>query len=228
VSRDGKTLAAANFENDSLSIVDTTSRTPTREVHFFNPGESVAQGEFPYDVVILSDGNGAARTAYVTSQRDDQVMVVDVKTGKFSAIPVGDQPNRLVLSRDQNELYVVNGNSDTISVVDTATQQVKRTLELSRPGDRYKGLNADSAAVSHDGNTLYVTLGTENSVAVVNLSSGEVEGRIPTGWYPTSVSVSANGSTLFVSTYRSNSGPNPGNAGPNPEFLTQRLWRKRS
>jgi YVTN family beta-propeller protein len=224
VSRDGKTLAAANFENDSLSIVDIPSRTPIREVHFFNPGDTVAQGEYPYDVAILSDHDGAARTAYVTSLRDDQVMAVDVKTGKFSSIAVGSQPNRMVLSGDQSRLYVVNGNSDTISVVDTATNQVERTLELSRPGDRYKGLNANSATISPDGNTLYVTLATENSVAVVNLWSGELEGRIPTGWYPTSVSVGASGSTLYVSTFKSNSGPNPGNAAANPQFLTQRSY----
>ena len=224
VSRDGKTLAAANFENDSLSIVDTTSRTTIREVHFFNPGETVAQGEYPYDVAIVSDKDGAARTAYVTSLRDDQVMVVDVKTGKFSSIAVGDQPNRMVLSGDQSRLYIVNGNSDTISVVDTATSRVEKTLQLSRPGDRYKGLNANSATISPDGNTLYVTLATENSVAIVNLWSGELEGRIPTGWYPTSVSVGANGSTLYVSTFKSNSGPNPGNAGANPEFRTQRSY----
>jgi YVTN family beta-propeller protein len=224
VSRDGKTLAAANFENDSLSIVDTTSRTTIREVHFFNPGETVAQGEYPYDVAIVSDKDGAARTAYVTSLRDDQVMVVDVKTGKFSSIAVGDQPNRMVLSGDQSRLYVVNGNSDTISVVDTATSRVEKTLQLSRPGDRYKGLNANSATISPDGNTLYVTLATENSVAIVNLWSGELEGRIPTGWYPTSVSVGANGSTLYVSTFKSNSGPNPGNAAANPEFRTQRSY----
>jgi YVTN family beta-propeller protein len=224
LSRDGKTLVAANYENDSLSIVDTASRTTTREVHFFTPGGRVAQGEFPYDAVVLSDHNGAARTAYVTSQRDDQVMVVDVKTGDFFAIPVGDQPNRLVLSRDQSKVYVLNSNSDSISVVDTATQRVARTFRLSRPADRYKGLNADGLAISPDGDTLYVALGTENSVAVVNLWTGEVEGRIPTGWYPTSVSVSTNGSTLYVSTFRSNSGPNPGNDAPNPNFLTQRSY----
>jgi YVTN family beta-propeller protein len=101
VSRDGKTLVATNFENDSLSIGDTASRTGTQEVHFCNPGDKVARGEFPYDAVILSKHDGSARTAYVTSQRDNEVMVVDIKTGKFSSIPVGDQPNRLVLSRDQ-------------------------------------------------------------------------------------------------------------------------------
>jgi DNA-binding beta-propeller fold protein YncE len=54
LSRDGKTLVAANFENDSLSIVDTASRMTTREVHFFTPGGTIAQGEFPYDAVILT------------------------------------------------------------------------------------------------------------------------------------------------------------------------------
>jgi YVTN family beta-propeller protein len=224
VSQDGKTLVAANFENDSLSIVDTATRTVRREVHFFTPGSAVAQGEYPYDAVILNDQNGAARTAYVTSQRDDQVMVVDIDTGQFSSIAVGDQPNRLALSRDQHNLYVVNGNSDSISVIDTAKRRVGRTLRLARPGDKYKGLNANSTAISPDGKTLYVTLGAENSVAVVDLSTGEIEGRIPTGWYPTSVSVSADGSTLYVSTFKSNSGPNPGNAGPNPEFRTERSY----
>jgi YVTN family beta-propeller protein len=224
VSRDGKTLVAANFENDSLSIVDTASRTVSREVHFFNPGGTVAQGEFPYDAKIVSNQRGEARTAYVTSQRDDQVMVVDIATGKFSAIHVGSQPNRMVLSGDQRRLYVVNANSDTISVIDTELERVIRTLHLSRPGDQFKGLNANSAALSPDESTLYVTLATENSVAVVNLASGELEGRIPTGWYPTSVSVSASGSTLYVSTFKSNSGPNPGNDAPNPEFLTQRSY----
>jgi YVTN family beta-propeller protein len=224
VSRDGKTLVAANFENDSLSIVDTKTRAVLREVHFFNPGDTAAQGEFPYDAKILCNEKGEARTAYVTSQRDDQVMVVDIKTGEFSSIRVGSQPNRMSLSRDQRKLYVVNANSDTISVIDTEVQQVIRTLHLSRRGERFKGLNANSAALSPDGDTLYVTLATENSVAVVDLVSGEVEGRIPTGWYPTSVSVSANGSTLYVSTFRSNSGPNPGNDAPNPDFLTQRSY----
>ncbi|MGA9672996.1 MAG: alkaline phosphatase family protein, partial [Terracidiphilus sp.] len=222
VSRDGKTLVAANFENDSLSIVDTTTRTVTNEVHFFTPGGTVAQGEFPYDAAIVCDSKGAARTAYVTSQRDDEVMVVDIANGSFFSIPVGDQPNRMILSSDQRKLYVLSANSDDVAVIDTLQQKVVRTIKLSRPFDPYKGLNANAAGLSPDGNTLYVALGTENAVAVVDLRSGEVEGRIPTGWYPTSVSVSANGSTLYVSTFKSNPGPNPGNDGPDPTFATQR------
>jgi len=225
VSRDGKTLVAANFENDSISIVDTASRTVVHEVKFFTPGGTVAQGEFPYDVAVLSNPDGSAKTAFVTSQRDDQVMAVDIASGRFTAIPVGDQPNRMVLSSDQKTLYVVNGNSDTVSVIDTAAEKVLHTISLSRPEDNYKGSNANSAGLSPDEKTLYVTLGFENAVAVVNLASRQVSGRIPTGWYPTSVSVSKDGARLYVCTFKSNSGPNPANGpAPNPTFLQTRSW----
>jgi len=78
---------------------------------------------------------------------------------------------------------------------------------------------------SSDERTLYVTLGFENAVAVVDLFSGSVEGRIPTGWYPTSVSVKPDGSKLYVCTFKGNDGPNPTN-GPaaNATFLQARPW----
>jgi YVTN family beta-propeller protein len=225
LSQDGKTLVAANFENDSISIVDTASRMVVNEIHFFSPGGTVAQGEFPYDVKVLSNADGSAKTAFVTSQRDDQVMAVDIASGNFSAIPVGDQPNRMALSKDQRLLYVVNGNSDTVSVIDTAAQQVVNTIPLSRPGDKYKGADPNSATLSPDGRTLYVTLGFENAVAVVDLDHGYVRGRIPTGWYPTSSSLKPDGSKLYVCTFKSNDGPNPTNGpAPNPTFLQSRTW----
>jgi DNA-binding beta-propeller fold protein YncE len=68
-------------------------------------------------------------------------------------------------------------------------------------------------------------LGFENAVAVVDLSYGFVEGRIPTGWYPTSVSLEPDGSTLYVCTFKSNDGPNPTNGpAPNPTFLQPCTW----
>jgi YVTN family beta-propeller protein len=223
LSRDSKTLIAANFENDSISIVDTATRTIVREVKFFTPGGTVAQGEFPYDVVVLSNPDGSAKTAFVTSQRDDQVMVVDILSGNFTSIPVGDQPNRMALSKDQATLYVVNGNSDTVSVISTTSETVLDTISLSRPGEKYKGSNPNSAALSPDEETLYVTLGFENAVAVVDLKSRHVSGRIPTGWYPTSVSVSKDGARLYVCTFKSNSGPNPANGpAPNTTFVATR------
>ena len=224
VSADGATLVAANFENDSVSICDTATRKVIREVRFAVPGGTIAQGEFPYEVAVRSDAAGKAVTAYVTSQRDDMVMVVNIADGTFTSIPVGVQPNRLVLDRAQATLYVVNGNSDSISVIDTASRAVRQTISLSRPFDKYKGANPNSLALSPDQTMLYVTLGFENAVAAVDLKTGHLTGRIPTGWYPTSVSVNSRGNRLYVCTFKSLSGPNPGNGRANPSNRAQRSY----
>ncbi|MEA5504629.1 beta-propeller fold lactonase family protein [Halotia wernerae UHCC 0503] len=209
VSKDGKTLVAANFENDSISVVDTTSRQVTKEIQLFKLGSNVATGEFPFDVAIVSDNNGAATKTYVSSQRDDEVLAVNLLTTTVTRIPVEAQPNKILLSGDQRRLYVANGNSDTVSVIDTTKDQVVQTISLARPRERYKGSIPNSLALSPDQKTLYVTLAGENAVAIVDINQGRVTGRIPTGWYPNSVSVSSDRKTLFVVNAKDNSGPNP-------------------
>ncbi|MCC5665357.1 beta-propeller fold lactonase family protein [Nostoc sp. CHAB 5784] len=222
VSKDGKTLVAANFENDSISIVDTTTRQVLKEIKFFRPGDRIATGEFPFDVAIKSAENGAAAKVFVTSQRDNEVVAVSIASGQITRIPVGSQPNKVLLSTDQKRLYVANGNSDSVSVLDTNTNSVVQTISLSRPSDQYKGANPNSVALSPDERQLYVTLGGENAVAVVDLqSSGRVIGRIPTGWYPNSVSVSKDGQKLYVVNAKSNSGPNPSNNRTTPAGLAR-------
>ncbi|WP_193197714.1 bifunctional YncE family protein/alkaline phosphatase family protein [Nostoc sp. MG11] len=211
VSKDGNTLVAANFENDSISIVNTTNRQVIKEIKFFVPGGKEATGEFPFDVALKNTNSGAATKAFISSQRDNEVLAVDITSGEIARIPVGSQPNKILLSPDQNRLYVANGNSDSISVIDTNNNSVVQTISLSRPSDRYKGANPNSLALSPDEHMLYTTLGGENAVAVIDLQPGKVTGRIPTGWYPNSVSVSRDGQKLYVVNAKSNSGPNPSN-----------------
>ncbi|MEH2434702.1 MAG: beta-propeller fold lactonase family protein [Nostoc sp.] len=221
VSKDGKTLVAANFENDSISIVDTPTRKVTKEIKFFRAGDKIATGEFPFDVAIKSAENGQAAKVFISSQRDNEVVAVEITSGKITRIPIGSQPNKVLLSADQNRLYVANGNDDSISVIDTNSNRVVQTISLSRPGEKYKGANPNSLTLSPDGRTLYVTLGGENAIAVVDLQGGGVNGRIPTGWYPNSVSVSLDGQRLYVVNAKSNSGPNPSNSRTTPAGLAR-------
>ncbi len=209
VSKDGKTLVAANFENDSISIVNTANRQILQEIKFFKPGDKIATGEFPFDVALKSTENGAAAKVFISSQRDNEVLAVGITSGEITRIPVESQPNKILLSPDQNRLYVANGNSDSVSVIDANSNTVVQTISLSRPNDKYKGANPNSLALNPDARSLYVTLGGENAVAVVDLRSGRVAGRIPTGWYPNSVSLSQDGQKLYVVNAKSNSGPNP-------------------
>jgi YVTN family beta-propeller protein len=207
ISPDGSTLYVANYQNDSLSIVNPATRMVSNEVTFFAPGQTTAIGEMPYWPVVVSDSKGAPVKTYVTSQRDGQVLSVS-PSGSFDAIKVGGEPNRMVLSADQLRLYVANGDLDEIEVIDTTRDVVKSRISVARPGYPYKGSSPNSLALSPNGRRLYATLGGENAVAVIDVASERLLGRIPTGWYPSSVTVSADGKKLFVVNMKANAGPN--------------------
>jgi YVTN family beta-propeller protein len=207
ISPDGTTLYVANYQNDSLSIINTAARTVSNEIHFFVPGQSTAVGEMPYWPVVLSNAQGGTVKTYLSSQRDGQVLSIS-PSGSYKIIKVGGEPNRMVLSADQRRLYVANGDLDEVDLIDTTKDVLKSRISVARSGYNYKGSNPNSLALSPDGRTLYATLGGENAIAVIDVASQTILGRIPTGWYPSSVTVSADNTRLFVVNMKSNAGPN--------------------
>jgi DNA-binding beta-propeller fold protein YncE len=206
LSADGRWLAAVNMQNDSLSLVDTAARRVVREPRFFVPGQAAPVGELPYWVAVRSGAGGGFGRAYVSSQRDGQVLSVGLE-GDVRVIAVGGEPNRLVLSADGSRLFVANGDLDEIEEIDTARDRLARRISLLRAADVFRGAGPDGLAVGRDGASLFVTLGNENAVAVVDLARGVVVGRIPTGWFPSDVAVSGDGSRLFVVNTKSLAGP---------------------
>ena len=61
----------------------------------------------------------------MTSQRDREVVVVDIDNVKVkSRIRVGGQPNKALLNKSHNLLFVANGSSDTVLTIDTRTDKV--------------------------------------------------------------------------------------------------------
>ncbi len=134
-----------------------------------------------------------------------EVARVDLVTGRVIATtPVGLHPTGLALDEGRGWLYVANGNSDDVSVVDTRTNRVARTIPVAPFRERRAGLAPTAIALAPDGGTLYVTLGGANAVAAYDVSgtSGatRLKGLIPTGWYPSSIDVSTDGSAIAVGT----------------------------
>jgi len=82
----------------------------------------------------------------------------------------------------------------------------------------FKGSNPNGLALSPDERKLYVTEGGTNAVAVVKLDGdmGRVTGLVPTGWYPNSVSVSRDGTRLYIVNGKGPEGPNPTGCGYTP------------
>jgi YVTN family beta-propeller protein len=115
---------------------------------------------------------------------DMETFVID------QAIEVGKVPKYLAVTPDGQHLLVTNWCGNDMSVVDTATQQVVRTVPLQQWP---RGI-----AVSPDSTTAYVAnFGTSN-VAIVDIATGDVEWINNVGRATRHVNVSPDGQFLYV------------------------------
>jgi YVTN family beta-propeller protein len=220
LTADGRTIVVANYENDSISVVNAETGAKTAELDL-RPGKNdprqagIPGGEFPYWVAVK--GNDIA---YVSSVRDREVVAVKLSPTSpeiAARIGVGGNPNRMVLDKAQTRLYVAVDNSDAVAVIDTSRNKLIGMVRTAAPagllGSMPPGASPNSLTLSPDGRTLYVTNGGTNSVAVLSVAADgdlRVIGLIPTGWYPNSASLSGDGKTLYAVNSKSNTGPNPG------------------
>jgi YVTN family beta-propeller protein len=237
ISKDGQTLVAVNYYNDSITIFrgGLGNWARWRELDL-RPGlndvsqSGVPGGAYPFWAVVK--GTGASTVAYISSIRDREIVVANLSgppelmnpAGRPSVatrIHVKGQPNKMTLNAAQSLLYVVEDQSDTVDVIDTATNAIVETISVIAPPfllptalAPFTGANPNSATLSPDETQLYVTNGNLNAIAVVALSgtnkNDQVIGLIPTGWYPNSVSFSGDGAFVYVVNAKSPTGPNPG------------------
>src|SRR5215469_11652960 len=136
--------------------------------------------------------------AYITAEGTGQLITADSDGANNWAIGptarVGDHPTGLAVSPDGREVMVADANSDQVSIVDvnadgTLTPAVNVTLH-GAPGE---ATGSAPDAVAYDGTSrAYVALAGDDAVAVLDrgASGWQVDGYVPTGWYPTAVAVS--------------------------------------
>ncbi len=114
-------------------------------------------------------------------------------------IVAGRHPTSIVWDQRGNRLFVAEGNSDSVTVIDTKTHAATR-MGITPFRERKIGLAPTALALTPDGGTLFVALGGANAVAMYDVSAPRARllGLIPTAWYPNSLDVSADGSLLAV------------------------------
>ncbi|MCZ8516582.1 carbohydrate-binding protein [Paenibacillus filicis] len=210
ISPDDKTLyVAAGFKNKLLAVDIASGNTAQASV-----------GSYPYGVGLSADGH----TAYVTNQAESTISILSVDGLTLTPqnkLTVGTHPNSMLLDAKRNWLYVANGDSDTISIVNTVSNTVVNTISLAPYPDAPNGSSPTNMTLSPDGGTLYVANSGNNDVAVVDVSDkgefGRTKGLIPTGWYPTGVQVAPGGQLLITSAKGLGTGPNVGKDPANPQ-----------
>ena len=195
--------------NRSLAWGDaSTEKNPGGAITSINPAKpsetaSAECGKRPYDVVRARNG-----LLYVSDWADRRVLVVDPETLRtIGRIAVGKHPNQLVLHPTDSRLFVACASSNSVSVIDTSTGTVQETIFTALFPQSPEGSTPDALCVAPDGETLFVANADNNCVVVIDIESpqrSQVKGYIPTGWYPTSVAVTPDGSRLLVGVGKGN------------------------
>ena len=105
-------------------------RPPKPEELFASPAQKPTER-------VLVDNRGVAASG--------TVMRIDLDSGRAThTIPVGLHPTALALDEARQRLYVANGNSDSISVIDTVRAQVTRTIPLQPFSQRVRVISTAS------------------------------------------------------------------------------------
>ena len=149
----------------------------------------------PRAEAVRVDGRGIAQPGSVSR--------IDLTTGQVAAdIVVGRHPTAVVWDEPGARLYVADGNSDSVSVIDTRSNTVATHIAIAPFRERNIGLAPTALALSPDHRTLYVALGGVNAVGVYYVgvpgATPVFTGMIPTSWYPSSIDASADGKYVAV------------------------------
>jgi YVTN family beta-propeller protein len=218
LSPDGSRLYVALNMTHEVAVIDTATNTILGRI---------AVGIYPYTTVQSADGskvyvtNWGGKVPGATDFTDGSFpVVIDQRTGipvsgtvsvidtasntVQKTIEVGLHPTGMTLSPAGDRVYVTNANSDTVSVISTLTDAVVKTLQVGGLGsgrERLPGGSPNAITVSPDGQTLFVANAAQNAIAVVDANPRHdeaVRGLIPTGWYPTAVTLNGAGDQLFI------------------------------
>src|SRR5580658_1298776 len=221
ISPDGHTLAVANVQNDSVSLIDLVSgavREQDLRPGIIDPARSGEPGgSFPRAVIWTSPTR-----LYVASERDREVIALDVAADRIAvAARIATHGQPVAFAARGGRVYVALDNADRVAVIDARSNRIVDEMKAAlAPGAppaiaRLGGAGVNGVAISGDGRWLYASNGGANDVAVIALSAkphaSRVVGLIPTGWYPTALAVQPNGRALYVVNGKSNTGPVPGN-----------------
>ncbi len=188
ISPDDSTVVVSNRGDNTVSIIDA---------HFLKVRATLPVCQQPEDIAILPDSSkafvacsGSAQVASIGLKNDD------AKNGSLrgdrvlALLDVGRTPVNLALKPDGGELMVCNFDSDSISIIETANDEVGSSLVI--------GEHPARGLVTLDNSRLYVSNFGSDSVAVYDIDLGKRITTMPVGSHPDGLALSQNQNYLLV------------------------------
>ncbi|MEQ9638708.1 MAG: beta-propeller fold lactonase family protein [Alphaproteobacteria bacterium] len=128
LTADRKQLWVSNELSGSVTVLDTDGYGKVAEIDFLPRGMR-REDVTPVGITMTADG----RTAVVALGRANHVAFVDIASREIEAyVLVGKRAWNATLSRDNTRLYVANGLSDDITVIDMAKRKAITSIRVGR------------------------------------------------------------------------------------------------
>jgi YVTN family beta-propeller protein len=176
--KDGSHMVAVSPDGAFAWTMDMGSGTVTLiEVMDARALRSAAVGVEPEGIALAPDG----KTLWVSARGSDRVFALDPMTLETRAeVPTGRFPLRIAV-RAQGDVAVTSNLRDgSLSVIDTASAKVIRTIAVSSPAEAEARFQV-TILWSADGSIIYVAETASDTIAEVDYASGSVLRRLKAG-----------------------------------------------
>ncbi len=179
---DGKYVLVTNWCGFSLSVVDANTMQTVKTIKL---------GKHPRGIAITKD----SLRAYVSVMGLAQIAIIDLTTLELvSKTKVsGIAPRHIVLSPDEQFLYVTFNLSNTVSKLSVPGLKLLKNV---RTAERPRTLD-----ISPDGTVLYLVNYTANQINVLNSENLKTLQTINTCWRPIGITYEAVKNRVWVACY---------------------------
>ncbi|MGY4831089.1 PQQ-dependent catabolism-associated beta-propeller protein [Sphaerotilaceae bacterium SBD11-9] len=141
-------------------------------------------------LITLCAAASAQGTAYVSSEKDDALTMIDLATLTVKGTVPTCKRGRHIQITPERKIMVACTDSNAADVIDPATGKSLRRIPL---GDEPEAFD-----LSPDGKTIYVSNEDEAEASFIDAATGKTLQSIKVGQEPEGVKVSADGKTLYV------------------------------
>ena len=193
-SPDGSILYVANLGANLVTAVDADQGTIIKEIPVGSPQTLASKGESDdeFQGIINVTQTPDGRLGFAAYGEGGDMAVIDLRTLKtLKTLNVGSMPWRAYTTADGRYMLVPNNGDRTVTVVDTAKQEVVKVLP---GGDDMTGINTGWFET-----TAFVISRGEDKVIVLDLVEMNKAGEIPLASSPETGVTSPDGTKLYVS-----------------------------
>src|SRR5579859_3595201 len=170
LSPDGRYAYVACYLGHAIAVLDVATQSLVATIPF--PAQA-----HPYGLAISSDG----RYVYASDNFSGRLYVIDTATRRLiTGVPVGQNPSLIARSPDGRTLYVANGASRSVSVLDIGANPAAPRVIATIPVSGYP----HGLAVTPDGRYVVVADTSSGQLSIIDTLTNQVIATVSGLRYP--------------------------------------------